>query len=142
MKPTLYIMCGLPFAGKSTLAKRIANEVGCEIVEIDAIKTSLGLRDVWQEMRAEDWQTIFDEAIRRIRAELIAGRSVIHDSANQTRASRDILREIAAALDCESKVLFVDVPFETVHARWLENKQTGVRMDLPDWAVNGGIKQL
>ena len=37
--PVLYIMCGLPFAGKSTVAKRLAITEGADIIELDALNT-------------------------------------------------------------------------------------------------------
>jgi predicted kinase len=34
---TLYALCGLPFAGKSNLAKRLAGETGAALVRLDEI---------------------------------------------------------------------------------------------------------
>lgn len=35
--PTLYIMCGVGFSGKSTLAKKIAEHTGAMLVSQDAL---------------------------------------------------------------------------------------------------------
>lgn len=138
-RATLYIMCGLPFSGKSILAKRLADKFAWDLVEIDQIKTDFGLRDVWKEMKPEDWKKIFTESFKRVEDSLRAGKSVIHDSANQTKASRDQLRDLASKLGLESRVIFVDVSEETARKRWQENKETTERMDLPDWAFNAAV---
>jgi predicted kinase len=38
-RPTLHIMCELPFAGKSTAAVKLSDELGISVVSIDEIKT-------------------------------------------------------------------------------------------------------
>jgi len=37
----LYIMCGFPFAGKSTLSKRIAEVKGFTRIDLDEVKVEL-----------------------------------------------------------------------------------------------------
>jgi predicted kinase len=98
MRPVLYILCGLPFSGKSVLAAALSRRCGFELVSVDAIKTEHGLRDVWEDMKPEDWQKIFAESFLLVRHALQRGDSVIHDSANQTRESRDQLRAITHEL--------------------------------------------
>ncbi len=44
MKPTLFILSGLPAAGKSTLSKLISQEYGAVYLRIDTIEQ--GLRDL------------------------------------------------------------------------------------------------
>jgi len=135
----LYILCGLPFSGKSVLAEMLKQRCGFEVVSIDAIKTEHGLRDVWQDMAAGDWQDIFDESFLLIRQALGRGNSVIHDSANQTRESRDQLRAIAQELGVPAQVIFVDVPPELAWQRWQANKDSKERMNLPEWAINAAM---
>ena len=39
-EPTLYILCGLPFAGKTTLAKELVKHFGFVHIDIDQIYTN------------------------------------------------------------------------------------------------------
>jgi hypothetical protein len=38
----LYILCGSPFAGRSTLARALVAATGCESVALDAINSEYG----------------------------------------------------------------------------------------------------
>lgn len=136
MEPALYILCGLPFSGKSVLARILSQKCGFELVCIDDIKTEHGLRDVWQDMTPDDWQQIFNESFQLVRRSLQRGKPVIHDSANQTRHSRDQLRAIAQELGVPATVIVVDVPPELARQRWQANKDSKTRMSLPEWAIN------
>ncbi len=138
-KPTLYIMCGLPFAGKSRLAKELSENRGWKVVAVDEIKTKRGLRDVWQDMKPEDWTDIFAEAERQTERELLGGRSVIYDSTNHTKHSRDKLRELAKRCHCSAKLILVDVSPDVAEFRWKANKESGERMDLPEWAFRTAL---
>lgn len=138
-KPILYIMCGLPFSGKSTLARKISEIKGNKIVEIDEIKTNHGLRDEWQTVKPEEWQKIFAESFEQVKNELSSGKSVVHDSANQTLYSRNQLRDIAKECDRESRVIFIEISQEDARARWQHNKNNPTRMDLPEWAFNAAV---
>lgn len=138
-KPALYIMCGLPFSGKSVLAKKLSEKKGFDLVEIDAIKSGYGLRDVWEHMKAEDWDKIFNDSFSQAANSMRAGRSIIYDSTNHTRKSRDELRALAERNDANSSVIFVDVSVDAAKERWHQNKETDKRMDLPEWAFNAAL---
>lgn len=140
--PTLHVMCGLPFAGKSTVATRLSAELGALVVSIDEIKTSLGLRDVWEDMSADDWNRIFSKAAELVTRELRGGRSVIYDSTNHTRASRDALRELARRGGGKARVLFLDASVEEVESRWRSNKERPERMDLSEWAFRKTLEDF
>lgn len=138
--PVLYIMCGLPFSGKSTLAQKMYEENGWKIVSIDHIKAKKGLRDTWKGMNVSDWRDIFAEAEHQTENELCKGRSVIYDSTNHTKQSRDKLRRIAKKCKCTSRVIFADVSPKTAKSRWMTNKDSNKRMDLPEWAFQAVIR--
>lgn len=133
-------MCGLPFAGKSTAAAELSNEIGARIVSIDEIKTSLDLRDVWEEMAADDWAQIFEKAAALTTEELRNGRSVIYDSTNHTRAGRDVLRKLAQDAGAIARVVFVDTSVEAVESRWRSNRTHKDRMDLSEWALRRALE--
>ncbi len=131
-RAVLYIMCGLPFAGKSTLAKEMVNLISIKRVSIDEINEEQG---VWKDdtgMSPEEWTKTYEEAYQRISTFLEQGKSVVDDSANFTREQRDRLRAIAEQFHAQSYAIFVDVTLVEVQRRWQENRQTAVRNDVRD----------
>src|SRR5229473_1887259 len=93
--PTLYIMCGLPFSGKTVLATELSKRLDYQIVSIDSIREEKGFS--WEDndkVTSDDWENIFDESYARTLRYLGEGKSVIYDSANQDRISRDRLRTL------------------------------------------------
>lgn len=142
-KPTLIIMCSLPFSGKTVLAQKISQKRGVSIVSIDAIREERGFS--WEDndrVTATDWDSIFDEVYHRLAQELDAGRSVIYDSANQDRASRDKLRAFAKQHHAETELIYLDVPLATIMQRWEENQQTKARFHLPKKWLRAAIDTL
>lgn len=130
--PRLYILCGLPFAGKSTLAQALADREGLTFIAIDAINTERGLGINAAPIAPEQWDGTYAEAYRRLESALAAGQSVIFDAASFTREQRDDLRTIAARHGARARVLWVDVPAATATARWRRNRQTRTRYDVRD----------
>src|SRR5438270_7956448 len=114
----LYILCGYPFAGKSTLAKALINKYGFIRVAIDNINSELGVgKDFDKEITPEEWQRTYDVYHDRIANNLKAGKSVIADTVAHTRESRDGLRKIAQESNAETVILYVNTPLEVVKER-------------------------
>lgn len=142
-QPTLIIMCGLPFSGKTVLAKKISQERGVSVVSIDAIREERGFS--WEDndrVTSADWQSIFAEVYRRLAQELAAGRSVIYDSANQDRASRDELRAFALKHHATTELIYLDVPLKTIMQRWKANATSKERFHLPEKWLRAAIDTL
>ncbi len=131
-KPCLYILCGLPFAGKTTLTKELVNWLGIQRVAIDDINSERGIWDDEKGLSSEEWDETYREAYQRIATFLSLGESVVDDSANFTREQRDRLRTIAEQYNAQSCVIFVDVSLTEARRRWQENRQTAVRADVRD----------
>jgi len=131
-KPWLYILCGLPFAGKTTLAKEMVKCLGMKRVSIDEIN---GERGVWNDdtgMSPEEWTKTYEEAYQRIATFLRQGESVVDESANFTIEQRNHLRAIAENYNAQAYVIFVDVSLAEARRRWRENRQTAARNDVRD----------
>lgn len=131
-KPCLYILCGLPFAGKTTLAKELVNCLSIKRVALDEINTERGIWDEETGMSSEEWEATYQEAYRRIASCLRQGESVVDDSTNFTRTQRDRLRSIAEQHQARTQVIFVDIPVSEARRRWQENRQTARREDVRD----------
>jgi len=129
----LLIVCGLPFAGKTTMSKELARKLDHTVhVEIDQINTERGLGLDGQAVPLVEWPTTYEIAYGRADFALQSGQSVIFDATNYSRAQRDVLRMKARRAGAESVVVFVDVPESECRARWQANRQTGERYDVRD----------
>ena len=128
----LFILCGLPFAGKTTLARELGQRLGFARVEIDAINAERGVWDDRHGMSPEEWDETYRESYRRLEALLRAGRSVIYDATNFTREQRDRPRAIAARHGVPATVIYLDVPEAEARRRWRHNRETGRRADVRD----------
>lgn len=128
----LYILCGLPFAGKSTLAKEMVNRLGIKRVSIDDINSERGIWNDETGLSSEEWTKTYEIAYQRIATFINQGESVVDESANFTREQRDRLRAIAEQYNVQTCVIFVDVSLAEVRRRWQANRQTLERNDVRD----------
>jgi predicted kinase len=74
-----YILCGLPFAGKSTLAVALRQRFGYTIIAIDAINHERGL-GIAAPIFPQDWDDTDAEAKQRLERTLAAGEKAIFDA--------------------------------------------------------------
>src|ERR1051326_2163897 len=77
------VLCGKPFAGKTTLGKAIIEKFSHETVDVDVTKDNLyglGLKD--DDVTHEQWVSIYEETDKQIEAYLQDGRSIVDDSRN------------------------------------------------------------
>jgi len=132
MRPTLYIMCGLPYSGKTTFAQTFSEQSGFPLVSIDDIRESLGFFWGKHEATSADWKKIFKEVEAELTTHLQADRSVIYDSANHDKASRETFRALAKNLHCDVKVVFLDTPLEVIESRRKANLMSNERAHIPD----------
>jgi predicted kinase len=131
-QPYVYLLCGLPFAGKTTLARALEEWLGAIRVALDEINTERGIWNEETGLSSEEWAATYQEAYRRMATVLSRGKSVIDDSTNFTREQRDRVRSVADQHHAHTAVIFVDVPVPEVRRRWQENRRTPMRADVRD----------
>ncbi len=118
----LYLMCGLPYAGKTTLARAIAARTRATLVSLDDINAERGLHGA-DELPVVEWARTHEIALERCRAMMVEGRPLVVDDTNNYRWLRDDHRRDAAAHGYETRVVFLDVPF----GECLERARQGAR---------------
>ena len=128
----LYMLCGLPFAGKSTLGRALSARLRIPRIELDAINTKRGQGLNGAPISPEEWEMTYAEVYRRITVALCDGKSVIFDAVNFTRAQRGELRALAAGCDAAVCLIYVAVPPEIAITRWQRNRLTSERHDVRD----------
>jgi predicted kinase len=131
--PKLILVCGTPFAGKSTLARRLADRFGYPEIDVDATKAGLfgeGVAD--DALDRSDWERVYRESDRRIADHLAAGRSVVDASRSFRKAERDAARAICRVHGANLVTVHVDTPEDIVRQRLLANRRSRERRDLTD----------
>lgn len=131
-KSTLYILCGLPFAGKTTIAKKLAEIPGMYHVEVDMIKRELGFGLDGKSTTEPEWAQIFAESYRRLIAALEAGQNVLFDATNYARGVRDQLRKLAHQQGAACAVIYVVVSADVANRRRQQNQVTLEREKVRD----------
>jgi predicted kinase len=129
----LYILCGIPFSGKTTLAKAISNALGHERVDLDAVKIELygdTMKD--GDLQQKDWDAIYKRMYQDIENLLKQGKTVVHDTGNFTAHERGLVHEIASKLGVEAQTIFLDIPKNIAYDRLLKNRNTKNRHDVTD----------
>jgi predicted kinase len=120
-KPTLYLLCGLPGSGKTTLAKRLEQDTPALRLTPDEWMTPLYGASICEPDTLEQWNSAHDrvEKVQWQIAEraLVLGVSVVLDFGVWAREERDDFRTRAAALGARSELTFLDVPLIVLKAR-------------------------
>lgn len=139
----LYIFCGLPFSGKTTFAKKLAEKKHWVRVDIDEIKGEHGFGSISDdEITHEEWVSIFNDMNNRIRTYLKEGKTVISDISNLEKSDRDDLRKIAEEVGSTTRVVYINTPVEVARQRWLRNRETNSRFDLTENVIGEAINSL
>jgi predicted kinase len=129
------LICGLPGAGKTTVSKQLASELGAVRMCPDEWMDALGI-DLWDEparARVESLQW------RQTRELLALGVTVIIEWGVWSRTERDALREEIRAAGGLIELRFLDVPVDELWRRLeprnAEPGQTEIgRRHLLEWA--------
>jgi predicted kinase len=131
-EPRLYILCGLPFAGKTTLVKELVKHFGFVHIDIDHINTNFGVGLRGASISPEEWEITYTEAYKQLGDTLDAGQSVLFEGASFTKVLRDQLRAIADERSVFSWVIYVDISESEARQRLHYNRVTQQRYDVRD----------
>src|SRR4030042_3295306 len=121
----LYILCGIPFSGKSFLAKEIEKKFGHTRVDLDDVKFELYGENVKDEyLKQKDWDILYREGHRKVESLLQKGKTVVYDTGNFTKHERNTVRQIANRLGIEITTIFVDTPKQIAYERLSKNRSS------------------
>ena len=138
---TLFILCGLPYSGKTYVSDRLHTETGISVIRIDDILRKRGFDWNTNKLPNEaEWRGIFEESYQATKNILERSENVLYDSTNHTLASREKLRELAKQSGAETAVIFVNTPKNLIWERWEKNKESTTRSvvakDLVEMTIN------
>lgn len=127
----LIIFGGLPATGKTTIARELARQIGAAYVRIDSIEQVI-------RERGSSGSPLDDEGYRVAYAiaedNLRIGRTVIADSVNPLRLTRDAWVEVANRAQVSAIEIEVQCSDADEHRRRVETRVTDIpRLRLPTW---------
>lgn len=127
----LIVMAGLPGAGKSAVASRVAYRLGCVLVSVDPIEVAMWRSGIDRSQPTGLAAYVVAETIAR--EQLRLGQTVILDAVNDAEAARQEWVDLAS--EFEESAFFVEVycSDRTEHRRRLESRKRGPGFPEPSW---------
>jgi len=139
----LIIICGIPFSGKSTLARELANRLGSVRIDLDEVKTDLFGDDIKDtQIQQEGWDRVYQDMYQQIEESLATGKTIISDAGNFTKRERDLVRKIGEKMGVEVLTVFVETPVDVAWKRLQENRKTNLRFDVTDEDFNSTVAEM
>jgi predicted kinase len=103
-KPTLYLFIGYPGAGKTTIAKLIAETTGAKHIWADVVRHKLFPKPTHSKEESDELYKQLNEATDYL---LSRGKSVVFDTNFNRLADRKHLRKIAKNQNAETQIIWV-----------------------------------
>ena len=123
---TLYLMCGMPFSGKTTLGKSIAGYLDVPYISLDEINEARGLFG-GDGIPVEEWEKTHFLAMQQTAKLIKSEVDIILDDTNCFRWLRDRFKNFASQHGYQTVVIFLDIPLATIKKRMEQNTITQVR---------------
>ena len=122
----LYLLCGMPFSGKTTLGKTVAEYITAFYISLDEINEARNLFG-GEGISVEEWEKTHHLAMKQFEEIAPSQQDVILDDTNCFRWLRDRFYNLAAQHDYRATVIWLDVPFEEIKRRIEINDRTSTR---------------
>lgn len=136
-----FIMCGVAFSGKSTLARAVADATHSDLVAFDELWVEKD-REHPISKDAKGWRFVRDVAIGQIREKLLGGTSVVYDETNVRFEHREELRRVAKETGARAVVIYLNTSLQVIQLREQENKTSHQRHEVEPENVQAVQEQL
>jgi len=134
----LIVMCGLSFAGKSTLAARLAEQLPGGIISFDLINKERGL-DGGQGIPLEEWGDTNRIGHERAENLLRSGQHVVVDDTGSPRFIRDEWRTLAGRSGAPVAIVWVQIEPSLQRERVRANRSDRERHDVIDAVLDDHV---
>jgi predicted kinase len=134
MKPTLYLMVGLPGSGKSVTSHTIAELTGATLLWTAKIRVEhYGKNPTYSDQENKELYGHINEMVKDL---LVASNSVVFDTSFNYFKDREYLREIAKNHGAETVVVWVQTARETSKNRATQDAEQQAYRLLGDMTEN------
>lgn len=141
--PALIAMCGLPFAGKSVLARALSRELRIRLLSYDfEIYQVHGRRAPANSSVAAQYDFVQGIARREIGAILAGGESLIYDDLLLERDDRRKLAAVAEAHWADFVLVYLDTPLSVIDERRAANSRARARTSVPEGKMRLDVSLL
>ena len=128
---TLYLVCGPPFSGKTTLAKKITQITGYKYVSTDDIMRNRGF-DLSKKNPVEEWEKTHQECFKILNNLMKENHNIVLDDTNFLKKLRDRFRDMAHKQNYKIVTIYVDISLEELEKRRKNAVEIGNRKNLDD----------
>lgn len=136
--PKLYILCGLPYSGKSLFSKEIEKTKSIKRISFDEIFDNLKKLNegITYEIGVKDVDKTLTEELKK-------GNSVIYDSTNLSFRRRSELKKLAELAGAQFVVIYIKTSEEEIFKRKAQGLIDRSHQNvLSDKDINDAIKKL
>jgi len=130
--PALIIISGLPGAGKTYFAKRLAEKIPAVILESDALRKTLFTNPGYS---TRESNRLFETIHILIGRFLKRGFMVILDATNLSERHRETLYQIAERNDARLIIAYLEAPPEVIEERLSQRSGDAGNLSDADWSV-------
>jgi len=138
---TLYLVCGAPFSGKTTLAKQISLKTKSQYLSLDDILRQKGL-DLSHVQPVEEWEEAHQRCLQLMNVLMCEKISVVLDDTNFLKMLRDRYRNLASQHTYKVVTIYMDIPLLELEARRKKVLLTEERNFLSDEAFYPAVEQF
>lgn len=138
---TLYLVCGAPFSGKTTLAKHIAERTQSCYISLDDLMRARGL-DLSQAHPIEEWEKTHHQCIQLLHELMLQGGDVVLDDTLFLKWLRDRFRNVALVHQYQVVTVYLAIPLAELEKRRQQVLTTQERNYLVDESFYPVIEQF
>lgn len=139
----VYIMCGLPFSGKTILSKRIASFDHATRVSFDELWVELEHADAnFPGPGVRGWEYVCQKAEDEIERLVQEGNDVVYDNLNIRKEHRDRIRAIASQYNAAAVVVYLNASVDEVRKREAQNKLNLARHSVQSENFKNAVDQF
>ncbi|SRR5260221_1583541 len=125
----ILILCGLPFAGKTTLAK-LFEKKGFVRITLDETNSEFGLKFSLKKVPKKIVREADAFYFKKIEENVRSERDIICDSTAHLKSTRDRIKRIGEKYNAKAYILYIPTSVKITKKRWMENKKIGERQDI------------
>lgn len=113
---TLYLLCGMPFSGKTTLGKSLSRYSSSAYISLDKINEARGLYG-GDGIPVEEWEKTHSLAMQQLPNLMQSGQDIVVDDTSCFHWLRERWSNFVKQYRYQTIVVYLDIPIATIKKR-------------------------